>query len=475
MRQEPSDKPIATFWFYLFAAFFGSTAIAAFFQPTDWEIRALCLVFFLLGALFLFEPLERKNLLPPFLLHVYHRFIQLFRTQKRSIPSGMKGALVVTFLLCVLIAISLTMGNSIIGTAWSATRIYLIGVFILYAVMQLILLLAVLAKDIHAPFIQWTKAVAHFEPLLTMETSGSLRSTWIGLFSTLLGVSGFIASIGISSGNIIAPLALIVMVLMSFGQMMVFGKTESVRVALDTELKAAHDMQLSLMPIADPEIPGFDISGSCWPALEVGGDYYDYVWLDQQKTKLGIAIADVSGKAMKAAMTAVMTSGMIYREIESNSTPRIILQGINKPMYLKTSKQVFTALSFGVIDIPSKQLLFSNAGQMNPLLKRGNEIISLKVSGSHLPLGVIREIQYNELTEQLQSGDLLLFYTDGIPEAMNEKKELFGFERLEKFVHELNTGSTSKETIHQLLAAVQMHMGTALQHDDMTVVAVRVM
>ena len=246
------------------------------------------------------------------------------------------------------------------------------------------------------------------------------------------------------------------------------------RKRMTEELQTAHDIQMGLMPVLDPVVEGFDISGGCHPSYEVGGDYYDYVWLDEQQTKFGIAIADVSGKAMKAAMTAIMTSGMIYREVNISDSPRTILKRINRPLYLKTDKQMFTAMSFAVIDIGSRILTIANAGQMHPILKRGNEIRYLKVPGARLPLGVVEDIQYDELEEQLKTGDILLFYTDGIPEAMNEKKELFGFERLETTMKEMNTEASCKEILEKLLDAARSFAGTAPQHDDMTVVVVKV-
>ncbi|MCK9408034.1 MAG: PP2C family protein-serine/threonine phosphatase [Bacteriovoracaceae bacterium] len=250
---------------------------------------------------------------------------------------------------------------------------------------------------------------------------------------------------------------------------------ERENIRLMNELNIARDTQIALMPKDDPIVQGFDIAGISNPASEVGGDYYDYVWLDEQKTQFGIAIADVSGKAMKAAMTAVMTSGMIYREIGNNSNPKTILQNINRPMYLKTSKQMFTALSFAVFDTKAKILTFSNAGQMQPIMRHENEVKYLKVTGNRLPLGVMEDIRYDELKEQLRVNDILIFYTDGIPEAMNEKKELFGFGRLEEFAQNLPASFTAKEVINSLFEEVKKHTATAQQHDDITVVVVKVL
>lgn len=250
------------------------------------------------------------------------------------------------------------------------------------------------------------------------------------------------------------------------------AKLEKARIL--NELKAARDMQMGLMPKSDPVIPGFDISGICKPAEEVGGDYFDYFWLDKEKTKFGIAIVDVSGKAMKGAMTAVMASGMLYSEVSNSHSPRIILRKINKPMYLKTDRQIFTTMSFAVIDTQSKTLTFASAGQTQPMLKRNGETQYLKIEGMHFPLGIREEVEYEEVTTQLQPGDMVIFYTDGIPEAMNEKNEMFDLERMETAMRHLPPSSRAAEVIEKLFSEMRKFTGTAMPHDDMTVVVLRV-
>lgn len=244
---------------------------------------------------------------------------------------------------------------------------------------------------------------------------------------------------------------------------------------LEQELRTAHDMQMSLMPTGDPHVEGFDISGVCRPAQEVGGDYYDYVWLDRKKTRFGIVIADVSGKAMKAAMTAVMTSGMIYREIGGNGSPKIILREINRPMYLKTDRRIFTAMSFAAIDVRTKQLMFSNAGQMQPIVKRGGQLRELKAKGARLPLGIMEDVKYDEVWLKLLKGDTVLFYTDGLSEAMNERKELFGFDRIESAFRTMRQELSAKEIVGTLFAEAQEFSGSSMQHDDITIVIVKVL
>ncbi len=120
-------------------------------------------------------------------------------------------------------------------------------------------------------------------------------------------------------------------------------------------------------------------------------------------------------------------------------------------------------------------MIFSNAGQMQPLLKRGEKIQSIKVGGSHLPLGMTEDAEYNEATVQLRKGDLVVFHTDGVPEAMNEKNELFGFEQLETIVKESSSELSANQIATIIVDRVAKFTGPTKQHDDMTVVAVRVL
>ena len=206
----------------------------------------------------------------------------------------------------------------------------------------------------------------------------------------------------------------------------------------------------------------------------VGGDYFDFVWLGGTCSKLAIALVDVSESAMKGAMTAVMTSGMLYGEMGVTQSPRTLLQKINRPMYLKTDRRVFTAMLIAVIDTYDKTLTLTNAGQSIPILKRNREIEYLKVNGNSLPLGLQENVEYEEMIVQLQSGDMVIFYTDGLPEAMNEKNELFDFHRLETAIRNLPSKIRAAEVVETLLGEVKSFTSSGRSNDDITLVVMRV-
>lgn len=243
----------------------------------------------------------------------------------------------------------------------------------------------------------------------------------------------------------------------------------------EQELQTARQMQASLMPASDPAVKGFDISGTCKPASDVGGDYFDYVWLNKKKTKLGIALADVSGKAMKAAFTAAITSGMLYSELDGNRSVRQVLVRMNTPMYLRTDKRVFTAFFLASLDVVAKKLSFASAGQTKPIVVRGDELFELETKGPRLPLGVQEKISYQETRFTLKRGDVVLFYTDGVLRQTNERNEQYGVERLRASMQSMKVRSMkAREIIEGVLNNVNRFLGASQQSDDMTLVVLKV-
>lgn len=246
-------------------------------------------------------------------------------------------------------------------------------------------------------------------------------------------------------------------------------------VRMKAELKTAHDAQMSIMPQADPEVEGIDISGICIPANEVGGDFFDYFWLNHNEYKFGILIGDVSGKAMKAAMTAVMTSGMIVTEANEAESTATILKRVNRPIFDKTNKQMFVAVCLASLNTKNKEFVFTNAGLNIPLLKTAGGIQFLKSEGPRFPLGVMKDVVYNERKLALNSGDVIIMMTDGIYEARNRDKEQYGEERLLKLVAGMDTHKMTSTRIKTLIIRdVQDFAGRQSQHDDMTVLVVKV-
>ncbi|MGA2624744.1 MAG: PP2C family protein-serine/threonine phosphatase [Bacteroidota bacterium] len=475
--QKTFNKPLPSFVFYLGSAVSFFFAILTLTAGGDSSVPKgittlpvlLFPIYLALGFLLLLEPLHRLGKLPA-------RLEQWYKTTSFADLAGKFRRWIlladVVFLTMASVIVTYFAINEYAGKGVPGFLLFTIFVCVVLSIGYLVLFIVqrrhpeLIGFVVFSPFSQFVSVVS---------------PSSMGLGRRAISLGGFVVPVACSfvlagqmpSGHYLGPVLLAIILCSTFGSFLLIGIETAEKAKIQSELETAHDMQMSLMPTADPVVEGFDISGICRPAEEVGGDFFDYVWLNEEKTRLGIAIADVSGKAMKAAITAVMTSGMVYREIGSNDTPRTILRKINKPIYLKTDKRIFTAMSFAVIDTTTKLLTFSNAGQMDPILKRGEEVQCLKVGGARLPLGVREEVEYAEMSIQLRGGDTVIFYTDGISEAMNRNKEMFGFERLQDIVKRLTVDS-SQLVKESFLKEVDRFSGATKQHDDMTVVVVQV-
>ncbi len=245
-------------------------------------------------------------------------------------------------------------------------------------------------------------------------------------------------------------------------------------VRMKTELQAAHDAQMSIMPRENPVLEGFEISGACIPASEVGGDFYDFMWLNEDKTRLGVVVGDVSGKAMKAAMIAIMSNGMVFSKANEIRAVRDIMTRLNHSLYLKTDEIMYTALCFVSLDIKSKGFTFSLAAFNEPLLKRGSSTTRLQTSGDVFPLGAFEGTTYQENSVNLEKGDVIVIYTDGISDAWSRRQEFYETKRLEQLLRNMDTGSLSAVDINNMIIDdVSDYCGGEQQRDDMTVVVIK--
>lgn len=242
------------------------------------------------------------------------------------------------------------------------------------------------------------------------------------------------------------------------------------------ELEIARQVQLSFLPRQLPKLPGLDIAALCIPANEVGGDYYDFVKLSDHH--LGVLIGDVSGKGVSAAFYMTLTKGIIKSSVQENLSPAQVLIRANQLFYDNVERGIFVSLIYGVFDLEKRLFTSARAGHNPILLRRRQQPHATFVSPGGLALGLERgEIFARNIHEQttvLNDGDVFVFYTDGFTEAMNGRHEEFGESRL---LAVLSNGidTSSQDTINNLRQAVQIFAGEAPQHDDMTMVVVRVL
>ena len=250
--------------------------------------------------------------------------------------------------------------------------------------------------------------------------------------------------------------------------------TERERMA--RELEIAHQVQMSLLPKRSPDVAGCDIAGLCVPAKEVGGDYYDFISLGDGR--LGIAIGDVSGKGVPAAIYMTLTKGIFQSNAEVISSPKEVLIRVNNLMYRTIERGSFVSMFYAVLDVNSLKMRFSRAGH-NPALylqSKGGDTRMLEPAGIALGLdnGKVFAGVINEQETALRKGDLLVFYTDGFTEAMNKNLEEYGEERLIK-VLKANEQGSAKEIIDAVYSDVVKFASDYQQHDDMTMVVAKIL
>jgi len=253
---------------------------------------------------------------------------------------------------------------------------------------------------------------------------------------------------------------------------------------LEEELRVARDIQMLLLPDGRVSMPGLEISAVCRPAREVGGDYYDFVRLDDRR--LGVLVADVSGKGTSAALYMAELKGMILSLSQVYQTPKQLLIEINRILATNLDSRTFITMMYAVVDLDARTLTYVRAGH-TPLfylpaylpadgLASGIQVLIPDGLVVGLQLDGIEE-RFAELLEQrtlpIGPGDLFVLFTDGITEAMNEESELFGEERFGQLLEE--HGSLPAQDLRErILVDVDAFVGDAEQHDDMTVVLLRI-
>ncbi len=243
------------------------------------------------------------------------------------------------------------------------------------------------------------------------------------------------------------------------------------RERLEKELEIAHHIQMNMLPKDYPTIAGVELSGISVPAKEVGGDYYDFLPLGDGK--VGITIGDVAGKGVPAALMMVMIRSVLRAKIMADHDPQTIVTELNGHILADSDPRMFVTLFYAVVDGNTREMRYTNAGHNYPLIFRaaGGEVESLEHGG--LLMGMFEGAAYEQGRVKLEPGDVVLFYTDGIVEAMNERDEMYGFERLCDFV---------RERLHEPADAIRdaivedttRFVGAAPQYDDMTLIVVKV-
>ena len=209
------------------------------------------------------------------------------------------------------------------------------------------------------------------------------------------------------------------------------------------------------------------------PAEEVGGDFYNYYHLDDRK--LCIAIGDVSGKGISAAMIMAITSGMIDSEAKRSISASSLIDSVNRLLIPRAKpSRMNSALLYAILDIDEKRLRVTNAGMISPLVCRGDgsECDYMDVKG--FPLGITTIYDYEERDVELQTNDIVVLLSDGIVEAMNDDGEDFGLDKLQHVVYQ-NRELSAHNLTEKILGEVRKFVGSEEQQDDITIVILKVL
>ena len=240
------------------------------------------------------------------------------------------------------------------------------------------------------------------------------------------------------------------------------------RERIGAELSVAFRIQSDILPAVFPAFPDrkdFDIYASMAPAREVGGDFYDFFLIDE--SRLGLVIADVSGKGVPAALFMMIARTLIRNHVQSGEEPADALTAVNEQLCENNKENMFVTAWLGVLDLSSGQLKFANAGHNPPLFKHGDGEYEYMRVRAGLVLAGMEGIRYRQSSVQLSRGDRIFLYTDGVTEAESQNHIFYGEERLCDVLRGL-TESAPEETVAAVDADVRRFAEGAEQVDDIT-------
>ena len=239
------------------------------------------------------------------------------------------------------------------------------------------------------------------------------------------------------------------------------------RERIEQELRVARLIQLTLLPKEIPELPGWQISSYYQPAREVGGDFYDFLYFEDGR--MGIVIGDVTDKGVPAALVMATTRSILRSTAHASISPGKVLEQANDLLHPDIPPKMFVTCLYAILDPVNGHLEYANAGHDLPHWRHNGKVTELRATG--MPLGLMPEMFYEEKEVTLGAGDSVLFYSDGLVEAHNPQREMFGFPRLARLLEEKGHGTPA---IDYLLAELSVFTGKDWeQEDDVTLVTLR--
>ncbi len=246
-----------------------------------------------------------------------------------------------------------------------------------------------------------------------------------------------------------------------------------VREKLERDLRVARQIQRSLLPASVPQVVGLDFAVHYEPAYQIGGDFYDFIWHDP--AHLGLAVGDVAGKAISAALYMARLTSELRSRAPIARTPARLLRRVNQEIANLGDDGMFATLVYCIYDLENRSLVFTNAGHCVPLLRRGDRVFPLQAERAHTPpLGVTPDLEAGEARVQLHSGDMLIMVSDGIIEARDARGNEYGLSRLSRRIR--TARGNTEDVIKAILADIDSHSHDQAQGqgDDMTILAMAI-
>lgn len=238
---------------------------------------------------------------------------------------------------------------------------------------------------------------------------------------------------------------------------------------LERDLALARELQFRLLPQAWPKLNHLDVAAKFVPARAIGGDLYDFI--PYSMSRLGLAVGDVSGKGAPAAIYAALVSGILRSHAPIEPGPAEMLSAVNLSLAERRIEAQFVSIIYAVWDDEQRTLTVANSGLPRPIFMHGGKNEVIETTG--LPLGLFDEAEYEEFSFKMKTGDMFVFFSDGILDARNRRGEMFGRGRVEKIISEC-TEQSADCIVQSLFKAVAEHSAGVEAFDDQTVVAIRV-
>jgi serine phosphatase RsbU (regulator of sigma subunit) len=244
-----------------------------------------------------------------------------------------------------------------------------------------------------------------------------------------------------------------------------------VKLRMEEDLTSAHDLQMSMLPATCPEVEGYQIAASSTPAREVGGDFFDFFKIGEGK--VGLIIGDVTGKSVSGALIMAASRSVFRMLSEEELSVGETMIRANQRIKKDIKSGMFVALLYAVHNVEDGSVGLCSAGQTQPLLLSAKtaEPTLVETVGDTFPLGILDEANYEETQLQMEPGDKVVYYTDGIVEAMNKHEDMYGFERLHEVVKS-SEAETAEALMNDIISDVSDFTGAATQHDDLTIIVV---